>query len=60
VLVKVAGMRWPVEDDLGLGKQHTALARSQVHPWTAWHRHQILSIDALCISATAARSHSGG
>lgn len=54
VLVKVAGMRWPVEEDLKHGKQHAALADSQVRTWTAWHRHQLLSIAALAIRATAA------
>jgi SRSO17 transposase len=54
VLVKVAGMRWPVEEDLKHGKQHAALTDSQVRTWTAWHRHQLLSIAALAIKATAA------
>jgi hypothetical protein len=37
VLATVAGMRWPVEEDLKHGKQHAALADSQVRTWTAWH-----------------------
>jgi SRSO17 transposase len=53
VLVTVAGMRWPVEEDLKHGKQHTGLDQSQVRTWTAWHRHQVLSIAALAITATA-------
>lgn len=54
VLVKVAGQRWPVEEDLKHGKQHAALTDSQVRTWTAWHRHQLLSIAALAIKAVAA------
>lgn len=54
VLATVAGMRWPVEEDLKHGKQHAALADSQVRTWTAWHRHQLLSIAALAVRATAA------
>lgn len=42
------------EEDLKHGKQHAALADSQVRTWTAWHRHQLLSIAALAIKAVAA------
>lgn len=54
VLLKVAGQRWPVEEDLKHGKQHAALTDSQVRTRTAWHRHQLLSIAALAIKAVAA------
>jgi SRSO17 transposase len=54
VLVAAAGMRRPVEEDFGHGKQQTGLDQSQVRTWTAWHRHQLLSIAALGICATAA------
>lgn len=54
-LVRVAGMRWPVEEDFQTGKGHFGLDHSQVRLYPALLRHIILSIAALAIcSCTAA------
>jgi hypothetical protein len=52
VLVAVAGRRWPVEEDLQVGKSHFGLADSQVRTYTALQRHITLAMAA----AAAARS----
>jgi SRSO17 transposase len=55
ILVRVAGMRWPVEEDFQTSKGHFGLDHSQVRLYTALLRHLTLSITALAIcSVTAA------
>jgi SRSO17 transposase len=54
VLVNIAGRRWPVEEDLQVGKSHFGLADSQVRTYTALHRHITLAMAAAAICATAA------
>jgi SRSO17 transposase len=54
VLVRVAGMRWPVEEDFQTGKDHFGLDHSQVRLYTALLRHLVLAIAALAISAVTA------
>jgi SRSO17 transposase len=54
-LVTIAGMRWPVEEDFQVGKDHFGLDHSQVRLYTALLRHLILTAAALAIcSVTAA------
>jgi SRSO17 transposase len=53
-LVRVAGMRWPVEEDFQVGKDHFGLDHSQVRLYTAVLRHLILTITALAICAVTA------
>jgi SRSO17 transposase len=54
-LVRVAGMRWPVEEDFQTGKGHFGLDQSQVRLYPALLRHLVLSIIVLAIcSCTAA------
>jgi hypothetical protein len=54
VLVTIAGRRWPVEEDLQVGKSHFGLADSQVRTYTALHRHITLAMAAAAVCATAA------
>jgi SRSO17 transposase len=55
ILVKVAGMRWPVEEDFQTGKSHFGLDHSQVRLYTAIRRHIVLTMAALAVcSVTAA------
>lgn len=55
VLVRVAGMRWPVEEDFRTSKDHFGLDHSQVRLYTALLRHLTLAAAALAIcSVTAA------
>jgi SRSO17 transposase len=53
-LVKVAGMRWPVEEDFQTGKGHFGLDHSQVRLYTALLRHLVLSVAALAMCSTTA------
>jgi SRSO17 transposase len=58
-LVRVAGRRWPVEEDFRLGKTDFGLADSQVRRYTAITRHLALTMAALAVCATtAALAHS--
>jgi SRSO17 transposase len=54
VLVAVAGMRWPVEEDFQTGKGHFGLDHSQVRLHTALQRHLVLTMAALAICAITA------
>jgi SRSO17 transposase len=54
VLVTVAGMRWPVEEDFQVGKDQFALDHSQVRRYHALVRHLALAMTALAICATTA------
>ena len=53
-LVRVAGMRWPVEEDFQTGKGHFGLDHSQVRLYTAIRRHIVLTMIALAICAVTA------
>jgi SRSO17 transposase len=54
-LVRVAGRRWPIEEDFRTGKDHLGLDQSQVRLYTSLIRHLVLAIAALAIcSVTAA------
>jgi SRSO17 transposase len=53
-LVRVAGRRWPVEEDFRLGKSDFRLADSQVRRYTAITRHLALAMAALAVCATTA------
>ena len=53
-LVRVAGRRWPVEEDFRLGKTDFGLADSQVRRYTALTRHLALAMAALAVCATTA------
>ena len=53
-LVRVAGRRWPVEEDFRLGKSDFGLADSQVRRYTALTRHLAMAMAALAVCATTA------
>ena len=53
-LVRVAGRRWPVEEDFRLGKTGFGLADSQVRCHTALTRHLALALGALAVCAATA------
>ena len=53
-LVRVAGMRWPVEEDFQVGKDQFGLDHSQVRRYTALIRHLVLTMTALAICAVTA------
>ena len=53
-LIRVAGRRWPVEEDFQVGKGHFGLADSQVRTYTALCRHLALSMAALAVCAVTA------
>jgi len=42
--VRVAGIRWAVEDDFASSKELAALDGHQVRTWTSWHRWTLLAM----------------
>ncbi|WP_443048436.1 IS701 family transposase [Streptomyces sp. H39-C1] len=56
-LVRVAGLRWSVEDCFETAKTDCGLDQYEVRGWTQWHSHITLSMAALAfLSVTAART----
>jgi len=53
-LIRVAGRRWPVEEDFRSGKTDFGLADSQVRRYTALNRHLALAMAALAVCAVTA------
>ncbi|GAA2389204.1 hypothetical protein GCM10010170_100710 [Dactylosporangium salmoneum] len=53
-LVRVACLRWPVEEDFEFGKDHFGLDHSQIRLYTALARHLVLSMAALAVCAVTA------
>ncbi|MFF0448092.1 IS701 family transposase [Streptomyces sp. NPDC004609] len=54
-LVRVAGVRWSVEECFQAAKSQVGLDHYQVRNWTAWHRHITLAMLALAfLTAVAA------
>ncbi len=43
-LVRLSGMRWPIETCFEEGKQHIGLGDYQVRTWLGWHHHMTLCI----------------
>jgi len=43
-LVRISGMRWPIETSFEDGKQLVGLGDYQVRTWTGWHHHMTLCI----------------
>jgi SRSO17 transposase len=57
-LIRIAGRRWPVEEDFQVGKDAFGLDHSQVRTYPALLRHLVLTMAALAICAiTAAHAH---
>ncbi|MFJ4326331.1 hypothetical protein ACIP3A_24845 [Streptomyces tricolor] len=56
-LVRVAGIRWSVEECFQAAKSHVGRDHYQVRHWMSWHRHIMLAMLALAfLSAIAADS----
>ncbi|WP_238011443.1 IS701 family transposase [Dactylosporangium sp. AC04546] len=53
-LVRVACLRWPIEEDFEFGKDHFGLDHSQVRLYTALTRHLVLSMAALAVCGVTA------
>jgi hypothetical protein len=53
-LIKIADMRWPVEECHQQGKGQAGLGGHQVRLWHSFHRHSVLSMCALALLAVAA------
>jgi len=43
-LVRVAGMRWTVEESIQTGKGEVGLDHDEVRSWTGWYRHMTLAM----------------
>ena len=57
-LVKIAGLRWPVEENFQASKGLAGLDEHQVRTWTSWHRWVTLAMLALAfLTITAATEH---
>jgi len=57
-LVKVAGCRWPIEENFQASKGLAGLDEHQVRTWTSWHRWATLAMLALAfLTVTAATEH---
>ena len=50
-LVRVAGMRWAIEECFELAKGECGLDEYEVRSWVGWHRHVTLSLFALAVVA---------
>ena len=50
-LVRVAGVRWSIEDLFELAKGDCGLDEYEVRGWVGWHRHVTLSLWALAVVA---------
>lgn len=50
-LIRVAGLRWRVEECLELSKGECGLDEYEVRSWIGWHRHVTLSLFALAVVA---------
>jgi SRSO17 transposase len=48
-LIKIAGIRWAVEESFQAAKSQVGLDQYQVRGWTAWHRHITLAMLALAL-----------
>jgi SRSO17 transposase len=53
-LVRVAGVRWIVEEGFQAAKGQVGLDQHQVHRWRSWHRFTTLAIAALAVLAICA------
>jgi hypothetical protein len=56
-LVKIAGRRWTIEENIQAGKGLAGLDEHQVRTWTSWHRWVTLAMLAAAFLAVAAAGH---
>ncbi|WP_328710949.1 IS701 family transposase [Microbispora hainanensis] len=59
VLVKIAGVRWAVEEDFQQSKGQAGLDHAQVRRYRSWRRHVILVMAALAVLAVVAAVERG-
>jgi SRSO17 transposase len=59
-LVRVAGLRWPIESLFEQGKGEVGLDQYEVRSWVGWHRHITLSMFALAYLAVVRKGAIGG
>jgi SRSO17 transposase len=43
-LVRISGLRWPIETCFEEGKQHLGMGHYEVRSWAGWHHHMTLCI----------------
>ncbi|MFG2948481.1 hypothetical protein [Streptomyces adustus] len=53
-LVKIAGIRWAVEEDFANGKDAVGLDHTQARRYRSWCRHAVLAMAALALLAVIA------
>ncbi|WP_141725486.1 IS701 family transposase [Micromonospora pallida] len=58
-LVRVAGIRWTVEEAFQAAKSQVGLDQHQVRRWDSWHRFTILALAALAVLAICAADTAG-
>lgn len=56
-LVRVAGIRWTVEESIQTGKGEVGLDHYEVRSWTGWYRHMTLAMWAQAFLAVARAEH---
>jgi SRSO17 transposase len=56
-LVRVAGLRWTVEESIQTGKGEVGLDHYEVRSWTGWYRHMTLAMWAQAFLAVARAEH---
>ncbi len=54
--MRVAGIRWSIEELFQTAKTHVGLDHYQVRGWTGWHRHTTLALLALAVLAICTAS----
>jgi SRSO17 transposase len=59
-LVRVAGLRWPIESLFEQAKGEVGLDQYEVRSWIGWHRHITLSMFALAYLAVVRKDAIGG
>ena len=59
-LVRVAGVRWSVEECFQAAKSQVGLDHYQVRHWSSWHRHITLALAFLTVVADAAPQRPAG
>jgi SRSO17 transposase len=59
-LVRVAGLRWPIESLFEQAKGEVGLDQYEVRSWVGWHRHITLSMFALAYLAVVRKDAIGG
>src|SRR3954468_5934804 len=59
-LVRIAGLRWPIESLFEQGKGEVGLDQYEVRSWVGWHPHITLAMFALAYLAAVRKDAIGG